>query len=309
MMGENIIEVRNVSKFYGSVLGLNEITVDFGKGITGILGPNGAGKSTLIKIIMGQIKPNMGKVTVMGEKVWNNPKVNRMLGYCPEQETFYDRMSGLEFVTYCTRLNGYSRKEAMKMAKEVIATVDLAKDMNRTISGYSKGMKQRIKIAQSLVHDPDILVMDEPLAGTDPVGRIQIMNLMYKLRDQGKHILISSHILHEVERMTENIVLINKGKLLAQGNLHEIRDSMDRFPLTVRVTCEKRKKLASILSGMENVISISYEGGSNVLLVRTGDPNMFYEGFQEIVLKEGIRIVSIDCPDDNLDAIFKYLVD
>ncbi len=309
MMRENIIEVKNVSKFYGSVLGLNEITIDFGKGITGILGPNGAGKSTLIKIIMGQIKPNMGKVTIMGEKVWNNPKVNRMLGYCPEHETFYDRMTGLNFITYCVRLNGYSRKEALKMSKEVIATVDLAKDMNRAISGYSKGMKQRIKIAQSLVHDPDILVMDEPLAGTDPVGRLQIMKLLFKLRDRGKHILISSHVLHEVERMTEEIILINKGKLVAQGNIHEIRDSLDRFPLTVRVVCDDRKRLASILSGMENVISISYEQGVDTLLVRTGDPNMFYEGFQQIVMKGEIKVRSIDSPDDNLNAIFKYLVD
>ncbi len=308
-MEENIIEVKNVSKFYGSVLGLNEITVNFGKGITGILGPNGAGKSTLIKAIMGQIKPNMGKITVMGQRVWDNPKLNQIMGYCPEQEAFYDRMTGLEFVTYCTRLNGHSRGKASEMARKVIKTVDLTKDMNRAVTGYSKGMKQRIKIAQSLVHDPEILIMDEPLAGTDPVGRIQIMELLFKLRDQGKHILVSSHVLHEVERMTENIVLINKGKLLAQGNLHRIRDSMDKFPLTVKITCEKRRELASILSKMENIISLSYAGGQNVLLVRTGDPNLFYDGFQEIILDEGIRIDSIDSPDDNLDAIFKYLVD
>ncbi|MCK5774439.1 MAG: ABC transporter ATP-binding protein [Thermoplasmata archaeon] len=308
-MKDSIIEVKNVSKFYGSVLGLNEITVDFGKGITGILGPNGAGKSTLIKAIMGQIKPNMGKITVMGERVWDNPKLNQIMGYCPEQEAFYDRMTGSEFVTYCARLNGHSRNKAGEMARKVIETVDLTKDMNRAVTGYSKGMKQRIKIAQSLVHDPEILVMDEPLAGTDPVGRIQIMELLFKLRDQGKHILVSSHVLHEVERMTENIVLINKGKLLAQGNLHKIRDSMDKFPLTVKITCEKRRELASILSKMENIISLSYAGGQNVLLVRTGDPNLFYDGFQEIILDEGIRIDSIDSPDDNLDAIFKYLVD
>jgi len=251
----------------------------------------------------------MGKITVMGERVWDNPRLNLMMGYCPEQETFFDRMTGLEFVTYCARLNGHSRKKASKMAQKVIRTVDLTKDMNRAVTEYSKGMKQRIKIAQSLVHDPHILVMDEPLAGTDPVGRIQIMNLLFKLRDEGKHILISSHVLHEVERMTENIVLINKGKLLAQGNLHDIRDSMDKFPLTIQIKCERRRELASILSKMDNIISISYAGGPNVLLVLTGDPNLFYDSFQEIILDEGIRIDSIDCPDDNLDAIFKYLVD
>lgn len=304
-----LVEIKSVSKFYGKVLGLNDITISFGKGITGLLGPNGAGKSTMIKLITGQIKPNIGSVTALGEKVWNNPGLNQRIGYCPEQESFYDNMTGLQFVTYLARLDGIPKSDASKRATEVLHKVDLHRDMNRAVGGYSKGMKQRAKIAQSLVNDPELLVLDEPLAGTDPLGRVNIIDLIKDLARDGKHLIISSHVLYEIERITDEVVLINNGKLVASGNIHDIRDSMDRFPLTVRIRTEDSLALSRLLIGMSIVSSVSYGDDRNTLLARTSDPGRFYPAFQRMIHEKGLEIEEIDSPDDNLNAIFRYLVD
>jgi ABC-2 type transport system ATP-binding protein len=181
--------------------------------------------------------------------------------------------------------------------------------MNRRVQGYSKGMRQRIKLAQALVCDPDLLILDEPLAGTDPIGRIKIMELLFDLSKQGKNIIVSSHVLYEVERLTENIVMLDKGKLIALGNIHEIRDSMDRFPLTVRIRTPNRGDLSKLSLDIKGVRSVSFGDDNEELLVRTSDPMNFFERFQRIILETGIKISSVDSPDDNLDAIFKYLVD
>jgi len=305
-----IIELNNVSKFYGRVMGLNDISVSFGPGITGLLGPNGAGKSTMLKLVMGQIRPSMGVVSVLDQKVWNNPALNQRVGYCPEQDSFYPWMTGLEFVTFCAKLNGGSPKQAKKMAVKALRTVDLKKDMNRKIGGYSKGMRQRVKIAQSIVHGPELLLLDEPLAGTDPLGRIKIIDLLFKLQQQGKHIIVSSHVLHEVERMTRNIILINKGKLIAQGDIQEIRDSMDKFPLNVRIRTDRPRAVSQLLAENEDVLSISFPvGKKDTLIIKTARPDVFYPEFQRLVIDKNLNIFSIDSPDDSLDAIFKYLVE
>lgn len=310
MSGEGILKVERVSKFYWPrVMGLNDITVSFGGGITGLLGPNGAGKSTLLKIVTGQIKPSLGKVTAFEKRVWNNPKLYQNVGYCPEQDSFYPWMTGFEFVKFCARMSGVSPSKAGKQAKKAIKTVDMVKDMNRAIGGYSKGMRQRIKIAQAFVHDPKLIVLDEPLAGTDPIGRLKIIELMFELEKQGKHIIVSSHVLHEVERMTQNIVLINKGKLIAQGNIQSIRDSMDKYPLNIRIKTDKPRVLARELTEHPEVLSVSFSDEKiDTVIIKTSRPNNFYPMFQELVVSKKIKIRSIDSPDDSLDAIFKYLV-
>ncbi|MGA1793680.1 MAG: ABC transporter ATP-binding protein [Thermoplasmatota archaeon] len=304
-----VASLLNVSKFYGKVMGLNDFTVDFGKGLTGLLGPNGAGKSTMLKLLTGQIKPSSGKLEVLGLDPWDNPDLNREIGYCPEQDAFYPGMTGHQFVTFNARLMGLSHSESSKMAWGVIKRVGLAKDAGRPVDGYSKGMRQRIKIAQALVGDPNMLILDEPLAGTDPIGRVQLMNLMHDLTDEGKDIIVSSHVLYEIERLTSNIVLVNKGRLVAEGNMHEIRDSMDKYPLSVRIMTDDRKQIAKSVLEIPSVSSISLGDDPKELLVRTSSPGNFFGGFQRMLIKNGLRITSIDSPDDNLDAIFKYLVD
>lgn len=307
MTGE-IIELKRVSKFYGQVMGLNDVSVSFGRGMTGLLGPNGAGKSTMMKMMTGQILPSKGIVKVLGEDPWDNPSLNLRLGYCPEQDSFFRNMTGLQFVMFNARLSGISRSRSRTLAVDAIEKVNMKRDMDRDISEYSKGMRQRIKLAQSLVHDPDLLILDEPLAGTDPIGRVRIIELMFELRREGRHIVISSHVLHEVERLTENIVLIDRGKLVAEGDIHSIRDSLDRYPLTIRVLSPDFRKLARLLTDYGEVSSITFSGDGE-LMVRTSNPNLLFDNLQKLVVKEKITVEGIDSPDDNLNAVFKYLVE
>ena len=310
MTEDNILELDKVSKFYGRVMGLNDISVKFGGGITGLLGPNGAGKSTMLKLVMGQIRPSLGTITAFGQRVWNNPELNQRIGYCPEQDSFYPWMTGLEFVSFCAQLNGVSPREAKRRAKRALKIVDLTKDSGRRVGGYSKGMRQRAKIAQSLVHDPELLILDEPLAGTDPLGRLKIINLLFDLERKGKHIIVSSHVLHEVERMTTNIILINRGKLIAQGDIQSIRDSMDRFPLNVRIKAKDPRKVSQLLSDSDLVLSIQFSREQDdTLIIKTSRPDLFYTEFQKLVVTKKLDIHSIDSPDDSLDAIFRYLVE
>ncbi|MBN1538853.1 MAG: ABC transporter ATP-binding protein [Candidatus Thermoplasmatota archaeon] len=307
-MSPPLASLVNVSKFYGNVMGLNDFSVEFPKGMTGLLGPNGAGKSTMMKVLTGQIRPSKGRVEVLGHRPWDNPVLNRMFGYCPEQDTFFRGMTGLQFVTFSARLNGHSQRESSRLAWKVVKRVNLKKDANRAIDGYSKGMRQRIKIAQALVDDPQLLFLDEPLSGTDPIGRVQLMDLLHDLAMEGKDIIVSSHVLYEIERLTSNIVLVNKGRLVAEGNMHDIRDSMDKFPLTVRIRTKERKRLAKAILDLPSVSSIFLGDEPTEVLVRSSSPVSFFPRLQNLVVDEDIQLSSIDSPDDNLDAIFKYLV-
>jgi len=296
-----------LSKWYGMVLGLNNITLGIKKGITGLLGPNGAGKSTLLKLVTGQLVPSQGRLWVMGEEARNNTHLKARVGYCPEVDSFYHWMTGLQFVSYLARLNGMSISEADKAAKEVIKAVDMVGDMNRKLAGYSKGMRQRIKIAQSIVHDPELIILDEPLSGTDPLARVRIMEVINDLVKDGHDILMSSHVLHEIERLTENIVLIHKGKLLAQGNIHDIRDLIDKHPHTIMIETVEPRILARELEGLEYVAAMEFF--PKMLMVRTTRPETFYRELPRIVTRTGIKYTGLTSPDDNLNAVFKYLTE
>ncbi len=228
-MSAAILSSEHLSKWYGQVIGLNDVTVSVPPGITGLLGPNGAGKSTFMKLITGQLRPSKGGVTVLGEPIWRNPKLYFRVGFCPEQDAFYERMTGLEWVTALVRLNGYSEKEAADAAEKAMTTVDLMDAANKKIGAYSKGMRQRVKLAQAIVHDPEMLILDEPLSGMDPLARRRTMKMIREWARQGKSVLVSSHILHEVESMTSNILLINNGRILAEGNVHQIGSPSTRI--------------------------------------------------------------------------------
>src|SRR5688500_6927743 len=253
-MSAAIVTAEHVSKWYGQVIGLNDVTVSVPPGITGLLGPNGAGKSTFMKLITGQLKPSKGDVKVLGEPIWGNPKLFFRIGFCPEQDAFYERMTGLEWVTALVRLNGYSEREAAAAANDAIEKVDLLPAAGKKIGAYSKGMRQRIKLAQALVHDPELLILDEPLTGMDPIMRRRTIRLIKDWARAGKSILVSSHILHEIEAMTSNILLINNGRILAEGNVHQIRDLIDEHPHTVFVRAEDPRTLARTLLAEDGVI-------------------------------------------------------
>jgi ABC-2 type transport system ATP-binding protein len=276
-------------------------------GITGLLGPNGAGKSTFMKLITGQLRPSKGEVKVLGEPIWGNSDLYFRIGFCPEQDAFYERMTGLEWVMALVRLNGLSDAEAKTAAERALTAVDLMDAAGKRIGAYSKGMRQRVKLAQAIVHDPELLILDEPLSGMDPKMRRKTMKMIREWAKQGKSILVSSHILHEIESITSNILLINNGRILAEGNVHQIRELIDTHPHTVYIRAENPRGLAREFLARADVISMRFEPGA--LVVETGKPDEFYAGITELVASGAVGAVEeVTSPDDNLQAVFKYLV-
>jgi ABC-2 type transport system ATP-binding protein len=302
-----IVSAAHVSKWYGQVIGLNDVSVDVPPGITGLLGPNGAGKSTFMKLITGQLKPSKGEVKVLGEPIWSNPHLYFEVGFCPEQDTFYERMTGLEWVTALVRLNGLSDKEADAAAKRALTDVDLMDAANKKIGAYSKGMRQRVKLAQAIVHDPALLILDEPLAGMDPLARRRTIRMIREWARTGKSVIVSSHILHEIESMTGNILLINNGRILAEGDVHQIRELIDEHPHTVSVRAQEPRALAREFLAFADVRSLKFEEGA--VIVETGKPDMFYARLTEMAASGQFgSIDEVTSPDDNLAAVFQYLV-
>jgi ABC-2 type transport system ATP-binding protein len=303
-----IISADKLSKWYGQVIGLNDVSVSVPPGVTGLLGPNGAGKSTFMKLITGQLKPSKGTVSVLGEPIWGNPELYFRIGFCPEQDAFYERMTGLEWVRALVRLNGLGDKEADDAAKRALAAVDLMEAAGKKIGAYSKGMRQRVKMAQALVHDPQLLILDEPLSGMDPIGRRKTIRLIRDWGRAGKSIIVSSHILHEIESMTSNILLINNGRILAEGDVHQIRELIDEHPHTIYVRAEDPRRIArEFLDGADDVRSMKFE--ANAVVVETGKPDAFYARLTEMAASgEFGAIDEITSPDDNLQAVFQYLV-
>jgi ABC-2 type transport system ATP-binding protein len=302
-----VVEADHLSKWYGQVSGLNDVTVAVPRGITGLLGPNGAGKSTFMKLITGQLKPSKGHVRVLGEPVWSNPGLYVRVGFCPEQDAFYERMSGLEWLTALVRLNGLTPEDAAAAARRALEAVDLVDAAGKKIGAYSKGMRQRVKLAQAIVHDPDLLILDEPLGGMDPIMRRKTIRMIKDWARAGKSIIVSSHILHEIESMTANILLINNGRILAEGNVHQIRDLIDEHPHTVFIRAEQPRALAQRFLEADDVLSLKFE--AQAVVVETARPDAFYARLTDMAASgEAGAIDEVSSPDDNLQAVFKYLV-
>jgi ABC-2 type transport system ATP-binding protein len=302
-----IVSAEHLSKWYGQVIGLNDVNVTVPKGITGLLGPNGAGKSTFMKLITGQLKPSKGSVRVLGEEIWGNPGLYFRIGFCPEQDAFYERMTGLQWVTALVRLNGFTEKEADAAARIALDRVDLLSAADKKIGAYSKGMRQRVKLAQALVHDPELLILDEPLSGMDPIMRRKTIRLVKDWARAGKSILVSSHILHEIESMTSNILLIHNGRILAEGNVHQIRDLIDTHPHTVYIKANDPRALARQFLADDNILSLKFDPGA--LIIQTARPEVFYARLTELAATgEAGPVDEVTSPDDNLQAVFQYLV-
>jgi ABC-2 type transport system ATP-binding protein len=302
-----LVVADHLSKWYGQVIGLNDVSVSIPPGITGLLGPNGAGKSTLLKLLTGQLKPSKGSITVLGEPVWGNPRIFFRIGFCPEQDAFYDRMTGLEWVAGLARLNGLGEQASLAAARAAHERVDLMDAANKKIGGYSKGMRQRVKLAQALAHDPELLILDEPLSGMDPIARRRTIRLIKDWAREGRSILVSSHILHEIEAMTSSILLINNGRILAEGDVHQIRELIDEHPHTVHVRAARPRDLAREFLTRDDVLSLKLEQGA--IVVETSKPDGFYRYLTELAADgRAGEITEVTSPDDNLQAVFKYLV-
>lgn len=304
-----MIRFEKASRWYGDVIGVNDVTCEIGPGVTALLGQNGAGKSTMMKMITGQLKPTTGSVTVFGQEPFANPEVFAKLGICPDIDSFPEHLSGRKFVYRMARLMGMTDSEAKSKGDEMIALVGMADRADKPLQGYSKGMRQRIKLAQALVHDPDFILLDEPLNGLDPVGRREFMDVLAGLSAAGKGILVSSHILFEVEQMTRSILLMHRGRLLASGDLSQIRDLIDRFPHRIKISTSDPRAIAARCAALDMVVSLDVDEQLQVVEVKTGDPGRFYSEIARFVLEDGLTVFGMESPDNNLESVYDYLVE
>lgn len=304
-----MIVLSHASKWYGQVIGLNDVTAEIRPGLTALLGMNGAGKSTMLKLITGQLRPTTGNVTIFGMEPFANAEVYRRIGYCPEIDNFYEHMTGRNFVYHLARLAEFDHNEARKRTEEVLVTVGMSERADRKIAGYSKGMRQRIKLAQAMLHSPDVILLDEPLNGLDPVGRHEYIQLLHQLAMQGKTIMVSSHILYEVEQMTSALLLLHRGRLLATGDLKLIRSYIDRHPHQIRIETPEPRRAAALLAALDNVVSLSFTPGGEALQLEVREPNDFYDSLTRICLEQSLPIQGLSSPDNNLESVFKYLVE
>ena len=307
-MNDAIVQTENLSKWYGEVMGVNDVTLTIHPGITGLLGPNGAGKTTLLKLMTGQLKPNQGIVNVLNQPVWNNYLLTQRVGYCPDIELAYQFMTGFEFVTFFATLSGFETTEAESRCLKVLETVDMLSAKDKPIASYSKGMRQRIKLAQALVHEPELLFLDEPLTGLDPIGRRHVMNLLLKLAEQGISMIVSSHILYEIEAVTETILLIHQGRILAEGTISDIRELIDEHPHKVFLNADEPRRLAQVCLPFEDILSVTFGGGTGDVIIETARPDAFYARLPQILIENELNVSQFYSPDDNLSAVFKYLV-
>ena len=303
-----VIETEKLSKWYGNVLGLSDVTLKIEPGITGLLGPNGAGKSTFLKLITGQITPKIGSVKVKGEDIRNNYAIFSKIGFCPEQDSFYEDMSGWVFLNNLLQLFHFSSEESEARAVKALEFVELLDDKDRNIRSYSRGMRQRLKFAQAIAHDPNIIILDEPLNGLDPLGRRKIIRLVKTFAEEGKTIIVSSHVLPEIESMTRKIILIHQGKIFAQGDIHYIRDLIDTHPHIVSVKCDNPRLLASKFIHQDFVLNISFGHEGDSLQLETSNRDKFFGHLPSLVVNNKINILEITSPDDNLQAVFDYLI-
>ena len=297
------IEAQGVSKWYGSVVAVNDVSFGVEPGVTGILGPNGAGKTTLLGMMCGLIRPSRGSMRVLGEETLGNTRLYSRIGVMPEHDALYSFMTGREFTRMAARLQGVRDESAVDKA---IAAVNLADAQDRRTGTYSRGMRQRIRLAATLVHEPEVLLLDEPLNGTDPRQRVEFGDLVARLKAEGKTILISSHILEEVETLADRILLVVSGKLAASGGYRAIRESLDERPFKVRIAASKQREMASALIALDSVISVSLDAdGIEALTSNLADLQRMTPKIAQSV---GSRLYRVEPLDDSLESVFTYVV-
>ncbi len=300
-----IVRAEHLNKWYKRVIALNDVSLTIESGIVGLLGMNGAGKTSLMRILIGLMRESAGQVAVLGERPFNNPGLARRIGYVPEHDGFYEGMTGRQFIAALARIRGV--RDCAAATQRALEWVRMTETADRKIVTYSRGMRQRIKIAQAVVHEPELLVLDEPLTGSDPLVRQELIGLIRAYADKGGSVIVSSHVLHEIEQLTKRIVLIHKGRLVADGDVRQIRDLIDRHPHTIEVKATKSRELAAALAREPEVVEIRME--NDTLWVKTAKPDVFYTKLPKVALEAGAGIREISSTDDNLEAVFRYLTE
>jgi ABC-2 type transport system ATP-binding protein len=305
---DQLIIFDNVSKFYGEILGVNRVSLQIAPGITSLVGPNGAGKSTLMNLMTGLLRPTRGTITVCGSRTDQPEQLFRKVGYCTQFDSFPRGVTGREFITSFLMVHGLERKKADELCEVAIANVNLMEAADRKVAGYSKGMRQRIRLAQAIAHEPKILILDEPLNGLDPMVRAETIALFRRLASEGLHLIISSHILHEVDMMSDRVVLLNNGYIVAEGNIHGVRDEMEEHPMQILIRCDNPSKLASVVFAQDHVVEARLHEDRRGLFVRTRDADRFYLLLNRVVADGEINVESIAPVDDDLSAVYQYLI-
>ena len=305
---DQLIIFDNVSKFYGEILGVNRVNLQIAPGITSLVGPNGAGKSTLMNLMTGLLRPTRGAISLLGIPTDQPEQLFRKVGYCTQFDSFPRGVTGREFLNSFLLVHGFDRKRANELSQLALERVNLVEAADRKVAGYSKGMRQRIRLAQSIAHQPAVLILDEPLNGLDPMVRAETIALFRRLASEGLHLIISSHILHEVDMMSDRVVLLNNGYIVAEGNIHGVRDEMEEHPMQILIRCDDPAKLAAYVFAQDHVVEARLHEDRRGLFVKTRDADRFYLMLNHAVAEGKVSVESIAPVDDDLSAVYQYLI-
>ena len=298
----------NVSKFYGEVLGVNQVDLSIPPGITSLVGPNGSGKTTMMNLVTGLLNPSQGGITVLGFSPHEPEQLFRRLGYCTQWDSFPKGFNGRQFLYSYLRVHGHDHARAEELTDRALERVGLTDAAGRRIAGYSKGMRQRIKLAQSICHEPDVLILDEPLNGLDPMARAEIIDLFQELAKGGRHVIISSHILHEVDLISDQVILLNEGYVVAEGAIGGVRTEMDKHPLQIMIRCKTPSVLASRIFELDSVVEAKIHDDRGGLLVSTKDADRFFLTLNRVVLDNDLKIQAVTPADADVHAVYQYLI-
>lgn len=303
-----MIVFDDVSKFYGDILGVNRVSLEIGPGITSLVGPNGSGKTTLMNLMTGLLRPTNGAISVLGIPPHEPERVFRTMGYCSQFDSFPRGATAREFIEFYLLVHGYSKAEAGGLVTAALERVGLSEASDRKVSGFSKGMRQRVRLAQAIAHHPSILVLDEPLNGLDPMARAEIIRLFRELADAGMYLIISSHILHEVDMMSDNVVLVHNGYVVAEGDVHGVRDEIEEHPIQVFIRCDRPQVLASRLFEQDYTVEARIHNDRHGLFVKTRQLDDFYLLLNKVITEQRLQVESVSTVDDDLNAVYQYLI-
>lgn len=305
---DKLIVFDDVSKFYGEVLGVNRVNLQIPPGITSLVGPNGSGKTTLMNLMTGLLRPTSGRISVLGERPDDPETFFKRLGYCSQFDSFPRGATAREFIGFYLRVHGFSKQRSDQLTQNALERVSMIDAADRKVAGFSKGMRQRVRLAQSIAHEPSILVLDEPLNGLDPMARAEIIRLFRELADEGMYLIISSHILHEVDMMSDSVVLMQNGYIVAEGEVHGVRDEIDEHPIQILIRCDRPQTLAARLFGHEHTVEARIHNDRQGLFIKTRRPDEFYLTLNKAVIELGVKIESVAPVDDDLNAVYQYLI-
>ena len=304
-----MIVFDNVSKFYGEVLGVNRVTLSIGPGITSLVGPNGSGKTTLMNLVTGLLRPTRGRLSVLGLGPEQPELLMKKVGYCTQYDAFPPGLTGYEFVLSTLRLHGFTDADARAKTSAAIAKVGLQEAAGRRVAGYSKGMRQRIRLAQAIAHDPEVVVLDEPLNGLDPMARAETIALFEQLAKDGKYVLLSSHILHEVDLLSDRVVLVHHGYIVAEGEIPGVREEIQERPAQILLRCDRPSLVASRIFELDSAVEIKIHEDNRGLLIHTRDSEKFYLLVNRLVMEHGLDLEAVSPADEDVQAVYRYLIE